>query len=221
MHLLPTATLLFLFCGTACVSTTTPAHATVAADALLLEASSTHQGHVAEARRNRARAKDAHAAAVAATTQSRAEQTRDEGERDAALGTVTRAGNALEQARKSGTTSDVTMAQQELDRVELQHQERLRTAALSDRRTAHTAAVEAVAKEHLAVADAVVELAKARAVDSLDRPDRQKPDVATFEASLRTAEANEQLAQVRAEAMQKEVEAKRAEPVRTAPEGTR
>jgi hypothetical protein len=220
MHLL-NATLLLLLCGTACVSTTKQPHATVAADALLLEASSTHQGHIAEARRNRSGAKDAHAAAVAATAQSRAEHSRSEGERDAALAGVTRAGNALEQARKTGTKSDVALAEQELGRAEQQHQARIGTVALCDKQSLHTGALEAVAKEHLAVADAVVELAKARAVDSLDRPDRQKPDVATFEASLRTAEANEQIAQVRAEAMQKEVDVLRAEPVRSAPEGTR
>jgi hypothetical protein len=221
MYKLHPTTFLLLLCGAACVSSTRHPHATVASDALLLDVSSTHQGYTAEARMNRAQAKDAHAAAVATTKQTRADQTRSEAERDAATSRVARAKGALEQARKTGTTNDVEQAAQELGRAEQHHQTQVSSVLLCEKQSLHASALEAVAVEHLAVAEAMVELAKVRAVNTLDRPDAQKPDPAPFEASLRTAEANEQVAQVRADATSKEIDVQRAQLPRGGQDGTR
>jgi hypothetical protein len=210
MHLFHQVTFLLLLGGTACVSNRPP-RATVASDALLLEVSATHQGHIADARTNRAQARDAHAAAVATSSQTRAEQARDEAEREAATLRVERANGALEQSKKTGTTNDVALATEELGRAEQHRMTQTSTAALAAKQSLHAKALEAVAVEHLAVAEAMVELAKVRAVNSLDRPEEQKPDPSTFEASLRKAEANEQVAQVRADATRKEVDLQRAQ----------
>ena len=62
-----------------------------------------------------------------------------------------------------------------------------------------------MAREQVKVADAHVDVVKARALSTLDRPQSQKPDVSVFEGRERSAQAEENVARTRSEAAEKEV----------------
>jgi hypothetical protein len=196
-----------LFACVACQSTRTDApRATLAADSLLLEVSPAEQRKIATARDAAARAADAYAAAKAAAEEARQAQISSDLDLEDAKTHVERADAAVTRIRNIGTTDDVDTAKRSWDEAKAEHARHAAAAKLAERRTTHARALAEVAREHVAVAEARVELAKAKAVHTLDRPDAQKPSLVRFEESVRRAEADEALARTRADATQREID---------------
>jgi hypothetical protein len=190
----------------ACHTSGPPPRASDHDDALLLEVSAAERANIAEARLACDRAKDAHAAAQADRQKMLDEQTHAKKDADTAAANLAAAESALVTAVDRGTTAEIESAKKRV-RVAKDEQE-VQTAqeTLRDTRTVHSTTLAQVAKEHVKVTEAQVELTKAKAVNTLDRPGSQKPDIAKFEQSLRRAEAGENVARVKSEAAQKEVD---------------
>lgn len=203
MHLPLYASILLLVC-TAC-QTPSP-HATVAADALLTEVSPAEQRLIAKAREANDRANDAYAAAKANTTTTRDGQISADLDLEEAVAKVARANANVERQKAAGTTEAVDGAKQELATAKSEHTAQAAAATLGARQTDHARALAEIAKEHVTVTEAQVELAKAKAVNTLDRPVSQKPQIKRFEESVRRAEADENVARTRSEATQKEID---------------
>ncbi len=198
------AAILLLACS-ACQSNPAP-RTTLAADAMLLEASPVEQHLIAEAREANDRANDAYAAAKANTTRVRDAQISADLNLEEATAKVARATTNVENKVASGTSESVDAAKRELDQAKTDHTMQAAAAALGARQTDHARALAEVAKEHITVTEAQVELAKARAVNTLDRPADQKPAIKRFEESVRRAETDENVARTRSEATKKEVD---------------
>jgi hypothetical protein len=194
---------LLLLAVSACHSP--PPHATAPDDALLLEVSAAERSNIAEARAACNRAKDEHAAAHADHLRMRDENSNSSRDRENASATLAKAQAALNTAVENGTTVDVENATQGVQQARRNQGIQNASATLRDKRTAHAAALARVAKEHVKVAEAQVELTKARAVNTLDRPQADKPEVSKFEASVRRAEADENVARTKSEATEREV----------------
>jgi len=192
--------------GASCQLNPSPPRATAAADALLLEVSPSEQQRIASARENCDRANDAYAAAKARATSARDSQISADLDLEAATARVVRAETALEHRRTTGTTGAIDIAKRDLAQAKAEHTDLTAAATLRARQTDHARALAEIAKEHVTVNEALVELAKARAVNTLDRPDGQKPGLQRFEESVRRAEADENLARTRADATQKEID---------------
>lgn len=199
--------LLLFFVGTACETNrpSTP-RSTAAADALLLEVSPAEQQRIATSRERCDRANDAYAAAKAHTSMVRDAQISADLDLEEAKTKVTRAKANLARKSNVDTSEAIAVARQELADAESEQAELIAAATLGAKRTDHARALADIAKEHVTVAEARVELAKARAVNTLDRPASQKPLIKRFEESVRRAEADENLARTRAEATQKEID---------------
>jgi hypothetical protein len=206
-HAFPTAAILLALC--ACQSTdsrnTTPPD-----DALLAEVSAAQRAEVTEARVARDHAKDAYAAAQADCRKLKDFQTRAMQERDAAKVAVSRAEDAQKTAREKGSTGDVEAAQASLAKARTELEVKEATVRLHDKQAAYGRALEDLANERVKVADARVELVKARAVNTLDRPQSQKPDVRAFEERERKAQGDEKIARTKAETAEKEVKIQEA-----------
>lgn len=204
MHLPLYASILLLAC-TAC-QTTSPPRATLAADALLTEVSPAEQRLIAKAREANDRANDAYAAAKAHTSTTRDGQISADLDLEEAVAKVARANANLDRKKSAGTTEAIDGAKQELADAKAEHTVQAAAATLGARQTDHARALAEIAKEHVTVTEAQVELAKAKAVNTLDRPASQKPVIKRFEESVRRAEADENVARTRSEATQKEID---------------
>ena len=204
MHLPLCASIVLLVC-TAC-QTTSPPRATLAADALLTEVSPAEQRLIAKAREANDRANDAYAAAKAHTTATRDGQISADLDLEEAVAKVARANADVERQKSAGTTEAVDGAKQELATAKAEHTVQAAAATLGARQTDHARALAEIAKEHVTVTEAQVELAKAKAVNTLDRPASQKPLIKRFEESVRRAEADENVARTRSEATKKEID---------------
>ena len=204
MHLPLCASIVLLVC-TAC-QTTSPPRATLAADALLTEVSPAEQRLIAKAREANDRANDAYAAAKAHTTTTRDGQISADLDLEEAVAKVARANANVERQKSAGTTEAVDGAKQELATAKAEHTVQAAAATLGARQTDHARALAEIAKEHVTVTEAQVELAKAKAVNTLDRPASQKPLIKRFEESVRRAEADENVARTRSEATKKEID---------------
>ena len=206
MKLLRTLPLVLLAAG-ACqttVTTTYPA-STPPPDALLVEVSPAERQAIADARQACDRAKDDHAAAQAEHRRLAEEVSGVTMDREAARVRVVSAEAALSRANASGTSDDVARARQALQTAKAELAVQDAKVKLRDHQKASAKALADLAAEHVKVAEANVELVKAKAVCTLDRPEIQKPDVAKYEELLRRAETEENVARARADGAQKEV----------------
>jgi hypothetical protein len=167
MHLPLCASIVLLVC-TAC-QTTSPPRATLAADALLTEVSPAEQRLIAKAREANDRANDAYAAAKAHTTTTRDGQISADLDLEEAVAKVARANANLDHKKAAGTTEAVDGAKRELELAKAEHTAQAAAATLGARQTDHARALAEIAKEHVTVTEAQVELAKAKAVNTLDR----------------------------------------------------
>lgn len=197
---------LLLLAGTMACHTTSPTpRAASADDALLLEVSAAERSNIADARRACDHATDAHALAVADHAKAREARTRAVQAREASVAKVARCEAALVRATQGGTTDEADTARTDVQQAKADSGVEDARLTLSDKQVAYAGSLATLAEEHVKVAMAGVELAKVKAVNTLDRPEAQKSDVGKFETSLRNAEGSENVARTRSEAAQKEV----------------
>jgi hypothetical protein len=199
------STILLLLVTGACHSTAEGVHATPAEDALLLQVSAAERSNIASARRAHDHANDVLAAARADCAKATAAQTTAGEARDAAFARVATTESALSAATSSGSPTSAEDARRavEVARAECRFQEA--SYVLRDKQSSHAHAMASLAAEQVKVAEAGVELAKVRAINSLDRPEVQRTPIGRFEAQVREAESQENLARTRSEAAQREV----------------
>jgi hypothetical protein len=174
-------------------------------DALLLQVSVAERCNIADARKACDHATDAHALAVADQAKAAEARILAVQARQVAVARVARCEAALDRATKAGTTEDADAARTNVQQAKAESGVEQARLTLSDKQVAYAGSLATLAEEHIKVAMADVELAKVRAVNTLDRPDAQKRDVREFETSLRNAEGDENVARTRSEAAQREV----------------
>jgi len=178
-------------------------------DSLLVETSAGQRERVANARVEVGRAKDALAASQHHHQQARDAKVDATQRRDAANLQVQQATAAVADRERTGTTPDLEAARERLLSATSKHGIEDARCNLRDRQVARAASHVMVTQAGLDVAVARLDLAKVVAVNSLDRPDVQKPDVAVFEASVRRAEGDEEIARAGLVAAEREVEVSR------------
>jgi hypothetical protein len=197
--------IVLLILGTSACQTASSRRAELIDEGLLLNVSDTERSNIADARKSRDQASDAYAAAQ--SDYARAVEARAVAGQvcDAAAAKASRTQDTLNRASQSGTVEDVSIAKQKV--LEATAEKAVHTAklSLSDKQADYANALAVLAKEHVQVTEARVNLAKAKAVNTLDRPRSQTPKVSMFETSLRLAEADENLARTRSESAQREV----------------
>jgi hypothetical protein len=196
-------------CGGCFLMPTSNQRATSPPDGLLVDTSPAQRERVADARVVVGRAKDA-----VASSQRHHQETRDAvtaagQRRDAAQAEVAQATLSLGNLERNGSTADVDVARTKLRTVEAARGVEDARCDLRDREVVSAAHQLAVAKARLDVAVAQLELAKVVAVNTLDRPDLQKPDVTVFQAAVRTAEGQEEVARAGLTVAEREVEVRR------------
>lgn len=197
--------LLLLAVTMACHTTRPTARSASTDDALLLEVSAAERSNIADARRACDYATDAHALAVADQSKAGVAQTLAVQAHEVAVAKVARCEVALDHATQRGTTEDVDTARTNVQQAIAESGVEEAKLTLNDMQVACAGSLVTLAEEHIKVATADVELAKVRAVNTLDRPDAQKRDVSKLETSLRNAQGEENVARTRAEAAQREV----------------
>lgn len=212
MRRLPTTLLLMISLWAACKAAPTGRDATtVPEDGLLVDVSTAERSRVSTARVAHGRAKDDLAAAKLRHQQAQSEQASAHRQRSSAADRVEWAKTALTRAETTGTTADVAKAQQELETVQSANSMQVARGELRDREVIEAELQVALAAAHVNVAQAQLDLAKVIAVNTLERPDLQKPDVAVFEAVVRQAEGKENVARAGLAAASREVEIRRGE----------
>jgi chromosome segregation ATPase len=185
-----------------------PAHAeraTTPPDGLLVDTSPVQREHVAEARVEVGRCKDALAASQRQHEQDREAVTSAGTRRTAAHAEVEQAEASLSRLESSGSTAEVEVARRVLRTAEAEHGVADARCNLRDRELVRAVQRDAVAKARLDVAVARLDLAKVVAVNTLARPDLQKPDASVFAAEVRQAEAREEVALAGLVAAEREV----------------
>ena len=210
MRLLTAATLLLALCGSCHVASADRDRAAVPEDGLLVDVSSSERLRVSTARVAHGKAKDDLAAAqrqheLAVTEQKAAKQLHG-----AAVDKVSWARTAVANSETTGTTTDVEAAQQALRVAENARDVRTARCELRDREVTEAEIQTALAAAHVNVASARLDLAKVVAVNTLDRPEVQKPDVERFEAVVREAEGKANVARASLAAASREVEIERS-----------
>lgn len=195
----------------ACSTNESPSsRATSPDDALLVEVSNAERAKVSASRQDASRARDAHAAAKSNYEKACDHHVAVGRERELADTSVANAESSLREAKARGSTVEVARAQAELDRARTGQQWLAARMSLAEKRVDLAAAMVTVAREHVATMDAHVDLAKVRAVNSLDRPGSQKPRASDFELVVRNAELQERVAQVRVDGAKTEVDLAKA-----------
>lgn len=134
------------------------------------------------------------------------EQTTAKQQHSGAVDKVAWAKTALTKAETTGTTTEIAAAQQELRTAENTRDVHDARCELRNREVVEAEMQAALAAAHVNVAVAQVDLAKVVAVNTLDRPELQKPDVGRFEAAVREAEGVENVARASLAAASREVE---------------
>jgi hypothetical protein len=201
----PIVLALLSLCGGCFLFPARAARATSPPDGLLVDTSPVQREHVAEARVEVGRCKDALAASQRQHQQAREAVTSAGIRRAAVHDEVGQAEAALQRSQGSGSTADVEVARGVLRKAQLAHAVEVARCDLRDREVVRAVRQDAVAKARLDVAVARLDLAKVVAVNTLARPDLQKPDAALFDAEVRRAEGEEEVALAGLVAAEREV----------------
>ncbi len=202
---LTSSCLLLLLSSGACRTTDRPMQASSAEAALLLEVSAAERASIAAARETCDQANDAYAASRADHIKAGEAKTMAGEARNAAALKVDQAEAALARATASGTTDEVGIAKENLAKAKSEWEVEEAKVTLTGKQVDYADALVSLAKEHVDVTEASLELVKAKAVNTLDRPKSQLPDVSVFEASLRAAKGDENVARTKSEAAKTEV----------------
>jgi hypothetical protein len=198
--------------GSACrVAPPAPERAALPQDSLLVEVSAAERARVATARVAHGRARDDHAAAQRSQLQANEGLAAAERERNAARDKVEWANAGLGRSEASGTTTEVGTATQAVSNAEAARGVQDARCELADRVVIEAEQQVAVCAAQVAVAAAQLELAKAIAINTLDRPEVQKPEIAVFESAVRRAEGKANVARAGLAAAAREVEIGRSE----------
>jgi hypothetical protein len=188
------STILLLLVTGACHTNAPGVHATPAEEALLLEVSAADRSNIAEARSACDHANDVLAAAKADCAKASAAQATAGEALDAAVARVGYAERALSAATSSGSSTSVEDARRDVEVAKAEWRFQESSYVLRDKQASHANAMASLAAEQVKVAEAGVELAKVRAINSLDRPEVRKAPIGKFEAQVRLAESQENLA---------------------------
>ena len=201
----PLVVALLSLCGGCFLFPSRAERATSPPDGLLVDTSPVQREHVAEARVEVGRCKDAVAASQRQHQQAREAVTSAGIRRAAVQDEVVQAEAALQRSQSSGSTAEVEVARGVLRTAEAARGVEDARCDLRDREVVRAVRHDAVAKARLDVAVARLDLAKVVAVNTLARPDLQKPDAALFEAEVRRAEGQEEVALAGLVAAEREV----------------
>jgi len=199
------AVALLSLCGGCFLFPSRAERATSPPDGLLVDTSPVQREHVAEARVEVGRCKDAVAASQRQHEQAREAVTSAGIRRAAVQDEVEQAEASLQRSQSSGSTAEVEVARGVLRTAKAAHGVEVARCDLRDREVVRAVRHDAVAKARLDVAVARLDLAKVVAVNTLARPDLQKPDAAVFEAEVRRAEGQEEVALAGLVAAEREV----------------
>lgn len=178
-------------------------------DSLLVETSAGQRERVANARVEVGRARDALASSQHHHQQACDAKADAVQRRDATNLQVQQATAAVADRERTGTTPDLDAARERLRTATSKHEVEDARCNLRDRQVASAASHIVATQAGLDVALARLDLAKVVAVNTLDRPDVQKPNVTEFEASVRRAEGDEEIARAGLVAAEREVEVSR------------
>lgn len=201
----PFVVALLSLCGGCFLFPSRAERATSPPDGLLVDTSPVQREHVAEARVEVGRCKDAVAASQRQHQQAREAVTSAGIRRAAVQDEVVQAEASLQRSQSSGSTAEVEVARGVLRTAEAARGVEDARCDLRDREVVRAVRHDAVAKARLDVAVARLDLAKVVAVNTLARPDLQKPDAAVFEAEVRRAEGQEEVALAGLVAAEREV----------------
>ncbi len=206
MRLFPSAMFLVALCGACNIPSAERDRTAAPEDALLVDVSPAERTRVSTARVAHGKAKDDLAAARRQHELAVSEQTTARQQHGAAVDKVGWAKTALAKSETTGTTADIETAQQTLRTAENARDVHTARCELRDREVIEAETQAALAAAHVNVATAQLDLAKVVAVNTLDRPEAQKPDVRQFEAAVREAEGKENVARASLAAAAREVE---------------
>ena len=163
---------------------------------------------ITAARKNADAARDAYAAAQADTLQATDRRKICSQELESAESEQSHA-EAAQVIAEHGTNDDLAQAKQVVAESKMLVASVHSRGTLRDRQVDHALTVEDLRLKENQFAQANVEVAKARAVKRLDRPEAKSVDVAAFELQARQYDEQVQVAKVRAEAAQGEVKVAR------------
>lgn len=206
MRLLPVVILALALCSSCQIGGADRNPTAMPEDALLVDVSPAERTRVSTARVAHGKAKDVLAAAERQHAMALSEQSAGKQQHTAALAKVAWSKTALARSESTGTTADVEAAQQELRTAENSRDVQVDRCELRDREVVEAERQEELAAALVALSLARLDLAKAVAVSTLDRPEAQKPDVARFEALVREAEGKENVARANLATASREVE---------------
>lgn len=206
MRLLPTAMLLVSLCGSCQVAPADRDRAAVPEDGLLVDASPAERSRVSQARVAHGKARDDLAASKRQHELALFEQATAKQQHGAAVDEVSWAKSTLDKSKTTGTKTDIETAQVALQTAENARGIQDVRCELRNREVIEAEMQTALATAHVNLATAQVDLAKVVAVNTLDRPLTQKPDVERFEAMVREAEGLENVARAGLAAASREVE---------------
>jgi hypothetical protein len=179
--------------------------ATVPDESLLTEVAPAERGRVSAARVAQGRARDDHGASLRTQREAATALTEANLERTDAVAKVVRSERDLERTQDTGSTGQVDASRQVLRQAEASRDICLARCDLRDREVVSAAHGVDLASARVQLAAARVDLAKVVAVNTLARPDLQKPDVSVFEALVRNADGDESVAMAGLAAAEREV----------------
>lgn len=206
MNIFRFAFLLAALCGSCQAPSGDRSRAQVPEDGLLVDVSSVERSRVSTARVAHGRMRDDLAAAHRQLQQAVSDQAAASRLHNAASDKVDWAEAAVAKSETTDTSADIEKARQELRDVRVARNIQTARCELRDREVIEAEMQTKLAEARVQVTAARLDLAKVMAVNTLERPDVQKPDVARFEAVVRVAEGKENVARAGFAAAAREVE---------------
>ena len=199
------ATLLVALCGACLTSKADRDWAAGPEDSLLADVSPAEKTRVSSARVAHGKAKDALAAAQRQHEMAVSAQQSSKQQHRASLDQVAWTNAALAKSETTGTTTDVEAAKEAVRVAENARDVQVARCELRALEVTEAEQQTALATAQVAVASARLDLAKSVAINTLDRPEVQKPDIPRYEAAARDAEGRENIARAGLAAAAREV----------------